>query len=142
MANTLSAHAEGIGIGERAVSARPAYYAFRTLQVAFVLAPLLAGIDKFLHWMVNWDMYLAPWVANILPFSGHTFMLLVGCVEIIAAFIVLLKPKVGAWIVAAWLWGIIINLLSSPGFYDVALRDFGLSLGAVSLALLSREFSS
>ena len=120
--------------------ASPARQAYHILHFGFVLAPLIAGIDKFLHLLVNWDMYLAPWIARLSPTSGHSLMLLVGVVEIIAGLIVAFKPRVGAWIVFAWLWAIIINLLSYPGFYDIALRDFGLSLGALALARLSREF--
>jgi uncharacterized membrane protein HdeD (DUF308 family) len=109
--------------------------------VAFVIAPLLAGLDKFLHLLVNWDMYLAPAIANLSPIGGHNLMLVVGVIEIIAGLIVAVKPKIGAWIVAAWLWSIIINLLLIPGYFDIALRDFGLSLGAVALARLSKEFA-
>ena len=86
-------------------------------------------------------MYLAPWIAHLSPMGGHNLMLLVGVVEIIAGLIVAFKPKIGAWIVFAWLWAIIIDLLSYPGFYDIALRDFGLSLGALALARLSKEFA-
>ncbi|HEV8613752.1 MAG TPA: hypothetical protein VGQ73_09575, partial [Gemmatimonadales bacterium] len=104
------------------VSTQPAYQAYQILHVGFTVAPLLAGLDKFAHLLVNWDKYLAPTIANVLPFSAHTFMRAVGVIEIVAAFLVWLRPRIGAYIVMAWLWGIIINLLMIPGYYDVALR--------------------
>jgi hypothetical protein len=110
------------------------------LRVGFAVLPIIAGVDKFLHLLVNWDQYLAPSVAQMLPVSGHTFMLIVGVVEIAAGVLVAVMPSVGAYVVMLWLWGIIVNLLMVPGFYDVALRDFGLSLGALALGRLSQEF--
>jgi hypothetical protein len=115
----------------------PARQAYHILHWGFVAAPTIAGIDKFTHLLTNWDQYLAGAVEKVLPFSGHTFMLLVGVVEIIAGLLVALKPKIGAWVVAGWLCGIIVNLLLVSGFYDVALRDFGLLLAAIALARLS-----
>src|SRR5256885_2344479 len=88
----------------------PSKQAYYILHFAFVLAPLIAGLDKFFHLLTNWDMYLAPWIARLSPVDGHSLMLAVGAVEIIAALIVALKPKIGAWIVFAWLCGIIVNL--------------------------------
>jgi len=120
---------------------RPAYKAYQILRVGFTIAPILAGLDKFFHLLTNWDMYLSGTVEKALPFSGHAFMLIVGVIEIAAGVLVAALPRVGAFVVAAWLGGIIINLLLIPGFYDVALRDFGLALGAVALGLLAREFS-
>ena len=111
--------------------------AYQILHIAFTVAPLVAGLDKFFHLLVNWDQYLAPVVARLLRFPGHTFMLLVGVIEIVAALLVWWKPRLGAYVVMAWLWGIIVNLLLIPGYYDVALRDFGLSLGALALARLA-----
>jgi hypothetical protein len=122
-------------------SATPARQAYQILHFGFAAAPIIAGLDKFLHVLTNWDMYLAPWIAHVSPIGGHNLMLLVGVIEIIAGLIVAFKPKIGAWIVFGWLWAIIINLLSYPGFYDIALRDFGLSLGALALARLSKEFA-
>jgi hypothetical protein len=118
----------------------PAYQAFRILQVAFVLAPIIAGVDKFFGVLVNWDQYLAPTVAGLLPVAPHTFMLAVGAVEILAGLIVAVRPYVGGYLVTLWLWGIIGNLLLGRGHYDIALRDFGLSLGATALARLSRRY--
>ena len=121
---------------------RPAYQAYLILYAGFVALPILAGLDKFSHLLVNWDQYLAPLVTRILPVSAHTFMLVVGVIEIAAGVLVLLRPQIGAYVVALWLWGIIVNLLVLHNFYDVALRDFGLSLGALALARLSHEFGS
>lgn len=121
---------------------RPGYQAYMILYAGFIALPILAGADKFLQVLVDWDRYLAPVVAGFLPASvtPHTFMLAVGVIEMLAGLIVALKPWVGAYLVALWLWGIIVNLLLIPGYYDVALRDFGLSLGALALARLSRDF--
>jgi hypothetical protein len=89
---------------------------------------------------VNWDQYLAPRIAAILPVAGHTFMLAVGVIEIIAAGLVAAKPRFGAYVVGVWLWGIIVDLLLVPGYYDIALRDLGLSLAALALARLAEQF--
>lgn len=113
--------------------------AHRVLWFGFAVLPIVAGADKFFHLLVNWDGYLAPVVARTLPISGHTFMLVVGVIEILAGLLVAIRPRIGGWVVAVWLWAIIINLLMIPGYYDIALRDFGLSLGAVALAWLSGE---
>src|SRR5262245_6513203 len=120
----------------------PSYQAYQLLYVAFIVAPLVAGADKFFHFLVNWDQYLSPIVTRTLPISAHTFMLGVGVVEIVAALLVALMPAVGGLVVAAWLCGIILNLLSIPGYFDVALRDLGLALGAVALSRLATEFDS
>ena len=123
------------------VTSRPAHQAFQILYLGFIVAPFLAGADKFTHFLTNWDQYLAPVVAGVLPVSGHTFMLLVGIVEMSAAVLVAARPRIGAYVVAAWLFGIIGNLLLIPGYFDVALRDLGLALGALALARLSEEFA-
>src|SRR5438876_3055515 len=83
-----------------------AYAAYRILHLGFVALPILAGLDKFFRFLVNWDMYLAPRVASMAPMSGHNLMLVVGVIEILAGLIVKLKPYVGAHVVALWLWGI------------------------------------
>ena len=119
----------------------PAYQAYQILYIGFIVAPLLAGLDKFTHFLTDWDKYLAPVVADLLPFSAHTFMLVVGVVEIGAAILVAVRPQIGAYVVAAWLAAIVINLLLIPGYFDIALRDFGLMLGALALARLSEEFA-
>jgi hypothetical protein len=125
---------------DSSAAGRPAYQAYLVLYAGFVALPILAGVDKFFHLLVNWDMYLAPLATRLLPVSGHTFMQAVGVIEVVAGLLVAFRPRIGAYVVALWLWGIIVNLLLVPGFYDVALRDFGLSLGALALARLSEEF--
>jgi hypothetical protein len=119
---------------------RPAYQAYLTLLVGFAALPVIAGLDKFFHLLVNWDQYLAPLATRIVPVTTHQFMLAVGVIEIAAGLLVASRPRIGAYVVALWLWGIIVNLFLVPGFYDIALRDFGLSLGALALARLSKEF--
>lgn len=113
--------------------AREAYW---LLLTGFVVAPILAGLDKFFHVLVDWDKYLAPFLDNLFGGDG-ALMLVVGVVEIIAGIGVWLRPRVFSYVVAAWLGGIILNLLLLPGFFDVALRDLGLLLGALALARLS-----
>jgi hypothetical protein len=111
--------------------------AFWILRVGFVVAPILFGIDKFAHVLVNWDKYLAPQFTDLFNANAHTLMYAVGVIEIVAGLVVLVRPRIGAWLVAAWLAGIIVNLLVLGKFYDVALRDFGLFLAAVALARLA-----
>jgi hypothetical protein len=118
----------------------PAYQAYWVLYLGFVVAPIVAGADKFVHLLVDWQQYLAPVIANALPVAPHTIMAAVGVVEIAAGLLVAARPSIGGWVVGLWLWGIIVNLLLVPGYYDIALRDFGLSLGAVALARLGRHF--
>ncbi len=122
------------------LAARPAYQAYLILYAGFIALPILAGLDKFFHLLTDWDMYLAPLATQVFPFTAHTFMLAVGVIEIAAGVLVALYPRIGAYVVMLWLWGIIANLLLVPGFYDIALRDFGLSLGALALTRLSRDF--
>jgi len=119
---------------------RPAYHAYQILHFGFFLAPLIAGIDKFFDKLVQWDMYLSPLVSRLVQHHDHTFMQVVGVVEIVAAIGVLIKPRFFAYVVSLWLLGIIVNLLLCHQFYDIALRDFGLSLGALALGRLSAEF--
>src|SRR5438309_275681 len=116
------------------------YQAYQILHWGFTAAPILAGVDKFFHLLTNWDQYLAAWVPNMLHLGAHQIMLAIGVVEIIAGLVVATKPRIGAWVVFFWLWGIIINLITLSGYYDIALRDFGLSLGALALARLSSAF--
>ena len=133
------AHAIPIRESTPAHVATPAHQAYQILHFAFVVAPILAGLDKFFHLLTNWDMYLAPIVARVTG-GGHWFMLGAGVVEMAAGLIVAFRPRIGGYVVAAWLWLIIINLLMVPGFFDIALRDFGLSLGALALARLAEEY--
>jgi len=128
------------GMAHTVSTTTPAYQAYQILHAAFVIAPAVAGIDKFTHLLTNWDRYLAPQVAAMIP--AHTFMMLVGAIEILAALIVLVKPSIGAYVVAAWLLGIIVNLVMAGGFFDIALRDLGLMLAALALGRLSREYGS
>ena len=118
------------------------HWAYRLLYIAFVVAPIVAGLDKFFNILTNWSMYLSPMVTNIIPLPAQTFMKLVGVIEIAAGIVVAIKPRVGGIIVSAWLLAIIVNLILTKGYYDVALRDLGLSLGAASLSLLSKECCS
>ena len=125
---------------ERADTSGATYQAYQILHIAFTIAPILAGLDKFLGLLTNWDKYLAPTVNNMLGGNGHLFMQAVGVIEIIAGIGVLLKPKIFGYVVGLWLLGIIVNLLMIPGYYDVALRDLGLALGAFALARLSAVY--
>jgi uncharacterized membrane protein YphA (DoxX/SURF4 family) len=116
-----------------------AHQAFWLLRIAFTVAPILFGLDKFFNWSVDWPDYLASWVNNIAPGSAQDFMYFVGGVEILAGLLVLFAPRIGAFVVAAWLGGIVVNLLTydAPQYYDIALRDFGLMLGALTLGRLA-----
>jgi uncharacterized membrane protein YphA (DoxX/SURF4 family) len=108
------------------------------LRFTFGLVPIVAGADKFTDLLANWDNYLNPDVASMLPFSAHVFMQIVGGIEIIAGLIVLAKPSVGGWIVMAWLICIALQLLAMGKYFDVAVRDLVMAIGAMSLARLSR----
>jgi uncharacterized membrane protein YphA (DoxX/SURF4 family) len=125
--------------GEK-VKGDPGYQAFLLLRIAFTVAPIAFGLDKFFNVLVDWEVYLAPWINDIVPGSASTAMYLVGIVEILAGIAVALKPRYGAYIVAAWLAGIVINLLTYSGYYDIALRDFGLMLAALTLARLASKY--
>ena len=119
----------------------PTYQAYQILHIAFVVAPIIAGADKFVQFLTNWDMYLAPVVSSTLGIAPHTFMMGVGVVEVIAGLLVAFAPRIGGIVVGLWLCGIIGNLLLMGSYFDVALRDLGLALGAVALARLSVEYS-
>jgi uncharacterized membrane protein YphA (DoxX/SURF4 family) len=121
----------------RRARTEPAYGAYLLLRIGFTVLPIVMGIDKFTNVLTKWEGYLAPWIVDISPISAHQTMLVVGVIEIVAGVAVALKPRYAAYVVAAWLAGIIINLLSYPGFYDIALRDFGLLLGALTLGRLA-----
>lgn len=120
----------------------PVFQAFAILRVGFTVAPILFGLDKFLDWLVDWERYLAPAFNDVIPGNAHSAMLAVGVIEIVAGLVVALKPKFGGYLVAAWLGGIIVNLLVLADHYDVALRDFGLLLGALTLARLATAFEA
>lgn len=120
----------------------PAFQVYTLLRIGFTVAPILFGLDKFFNWTVDWTQYLAPWVNDIMPGSAQDFMYFVGVVEIVAGLTVAFVPWIGGFLVAGWLGGIIINLLTAdpPEYYDIALRDFGLFLGALALARLALAF--
>ena len=115
----------------------PSHQAYQILHLGFTVLPVLAGLDKFFEVLADWDRYLAPLFPQMLGVSSATFMSIVGIIEIVAGLAVFFKPRLGGYLVMLWLWGIILNLLLIPGYYDIALRDFGLSLGALSLARLA-----
>jgi hypothetical protein len=124
------------------LAADPSYQAFVLLRSAFTVAPIVFGLDKFTNLLTDWPMYLAPWIDGIVPGTAQQAMYAVGVVEILAGIVVAVAPRFGGWLVAAWLGGIIVNLLTIPGFYDVALRDLGLLAGAVALARLAVHHSA
>jgi uncharacterized membrane protein YphA (DoxX/SURF4 family) len=109
------------------------------LRIGFVVLPLLMGLDKFTNLLTDWPGYLAPWTVALLPLSAATAMHVVGIIEIVAGIAVAVRPRLAAWVVASWLAGIVLNLVTYPGFFDVALRDVGLLLAAVALGLLARK---
>ena len=115
----------------------PSYQAFEILHWGFVAAPFLAGLDKFLNLLTNWEQYLSPAFARLSPLGAHATMLVVGVIEMAAAVLVAIRPRIGAYVVAAWLFGIILNLLLLGRYFDVALRDLGLFLAAIALGRLS-----
>jgi hypothetical protein len=118
-------------------SADPACQAFLLLRTVFTVAPIAFGLDKFANVLTDWPKYLAPWIDHIVPGTAQQAMYAVGVVEVIAGLVVAVAPRYGALLVAAWLAGIIVDLLTGPGYYDVALRDFGLLVGALALARLA-----
>ncbi|WP_186760497.1 hypothetical protein [Arthrobacter alpinus] len=141
---TSSVPAPSTGLASHALQrtkAEPAYGAFLMLWIGFIAIPMIMGLDKFFDVLTNWENYLAPWLLGISPFSAHTMMLIIGVVEIAAAIMVALRPRYAAFVVALWLAGIIVNLLTYSGFYDVALRDFGLLVAALALAVLARTYT-
>lgn len=128
--------------GSQTEASTPAYQAYQILHLGFTVAPIVAGLDKFFNLLVSWEQYLPPFVSKLTGGHGHEVMIAVGIIEIIAGVGVFIKPKIFAYVVSAWLLLIIGNLLMIPGYYDVALRDFGLALGALALARLSGQFSN
>ena len=129
------------GTSSRAALSDPAYQAFLVLRTVFAVAPIAFGLDKFANVLTDWPSYLAPWINNLVPGSGQDAMYAVGVVEIVAGVAVALVPRYGGLLVAAWLAGIILNLLTIPGFYDVALRDFGLLVAALALSRLAMRYA-
>ena len=138
-------HGAATGVnGASSVAARlksdPGYQAFWLLRIGFAALPILFGLDKFFDVLVNWEIYLAPWINDIIPGTAAEAMYAVGVIEIVAGIAVAVKPRYAAYVVAAWLGGIIVSLLTVSGYYDVALRDFGLLLGALTLARLASKY--
>jgi hypothetical protein len=125
----------------RTTAADPAHQAFLLLRTVFTVAPIVFGLDKFAGVLTDWPQYLAPWIDRIVPGTAQQAMYGVGVVEVLAGVLVAVAPRIGAWVVAAWLAGIIVNLLTIPGFYDIALRDLGLLVGAVALARLAVRYA-
>src|SRR6185503_9750189 len=117
---------------------RPSYRAYLILRFAFTIAPIIAGLDKFFNVLTRWEQYLAPQF-NLVG-TPYTTMMVIGIIEIVVGILVWVKPRIFAYVVAVWLFGIIVNLLVLGNFYDIALRDFGLLLGALALGCLSREY--
>ncbi len=118
----------------------PGLQAFWALRIGFTVAPIVAGLDKFSHTLVDWNKYLAPRIDSLLGGNGETFMLAVGVIEIIAGIGVAIMPRIFAYVVCGWLLGIIVNLLLIPDYYDIALRDFGLAIAAFALGRLSQRY--
>ena len=137
MANTFSHTAGRVFAGEHA---SPAYQAYQILHIGFTALPLIAGLDKFLHLLVNWNMYLSPTIAKLSPIPTDSLMLLVGAIEMVAGLLVAIKPRIGAAVVGAWLFLIIANLASMGNFLDIALRDLGLMLGSCALWRLAYDY--
>jgi hypothetical protein len=142
MKSDASIGREALKTSEVASMSSPAYQAYTILLIGFTVAPIIAGLDKFFNVLTNWTQYLSPTASNMLGGSAQQFMYLVGVIEIVAGIGVFLKPKIFAYVVAAWLGLIIVNLLMIPGYFDVALRDLGLMLGALALARLSAVYDN
>ncbi|MFA5008493.1 MAG: hypothetical protein WC546_04665 [Candidatus Omnitrophota bacterium] len=112
-------------------------YALKLLWIIFTIAPIIAGLDKFFNKLTYWTMYIAPFVLKIMPFEAGIFIRIIGVIEIAAGILVAFIPRVGAFIVSAWLLLIVANLILIPGYFDVALRDLGLAVCAFAFGLLS-----
>jgi hypothetical protein len=125
-----------------AILSDPAYQAFLLLRTVFSVAPILFGLDKFANVLVPWPGYLAQWIDDLVPGTAQQAMYVVGVIEVVAGIVVAVAPRLGGWLVAAWLAGIIVNLLTYPGFFDIALRDFGLLVAAVALIRLAARYVS
>jgi hypothetical protein len=133
----MTTHIRPAATASRTTLQDPVFQAFYLLRTAFTVAPIVFGLDKFFDVLTEWQRYLAPDIDDIVPGSAHQAMLLVGVVEIAAGVLVALRPRIGAYVVAAWLAGIIVNLLLLGDFHDIALRDFGLFVAALALGRLS-----
>ena len=138
MSTTIANFGSHTGTAERT---NPAWQAYQILHLAFTVAPIFAGIDKFFHVLCNWDQYLAPWIAGLSPIGAHNLMLVAGVVEAAAGILVAIRPRWGAPVVGLWLCLIIVNLLTLGSYFDVALRDLGLAFGAFALWRLADAFA-
>lgn len=118
----------------------PAFQAFFLLRTVFTIAPIAFGLDKFTNILTEWTIYLAPWINDIVPGNADQAMKTVGVIEIAAGLLVAFAPRIGAYVVALWLAGIIVDLLTKQDFYDVALRDFGLLVGALAVGRLAAVY--
>jgi hypothetical protein len=125
----------------RTLPADPAHQAFVVLRTVFTVAPIVFGLDKATNLLTDWPRYLAPWIDGIVPGTAQQAMYAVGVVEVVAGVAVAIVPRFGGWLVAAWLAGIIVDLVTLPGYYDVALRDLGLLGAAVALARLAARYA-
>lgn len=125
---------------QTARKADPVFQAFFLLRTVFTIAPIAFGLDKFTNILADWSTYLAPWINDIVPGTADQAMYAVGVIEVVAGILVAVAPRFGAYVVALWLGGIIVNLLTLQDYYDVALRDFGLLVGALALGRLSAAF--
>ncbi len=130
----------GTQTGSRSDWRDPRFQAYALMRLAFTVAPIAFGLDKFFNVMVDWPVYLAPWINDLVPGTGQQFMHFVGATEIVAGLMVAIKPRYGAYVVAGWLGGIVLNLVTYSGYYDIALRDFGLMLAALTLARLASVY--
>src|SRR3954469_10260594 len=128
----------GSPLAGRTTAVHGADLAFTLLRTVFTIAPIVFGLDKFAGLLTDWEQYLAPWVNDLVPGTAHQAMLAVGVVEVVAALLVAVRPDLGGYVVAAWLAGIILNLVTMGDYLDVALRDFGLLVAALALAQLAR----
>lgn len=139
MSSTTHAH---VSAAARAGdTSSPAHRAYQILHLGFTVAPILAGVDKFFNMLTQWDQYVPAFVSTTLGGNTHAFMMVVGVIEVVAGIGVAVKPRIFSYVVAGWLGAIIVNLLLIPGFFDIALRDFGLLLGALALGQLSAVYA-
>lgn len=136
MATSHTNPASGGSLLKGRSGADEAYFLLRTV---FTVAPILFGIDKFAQVLCDWDFYLAGWINNIVPGDAHDAMMIVGVIEVVAGVLVAIAPRIGGYVVALWLAGIIIDLVTLGNYYDVALRDFGLLVAALALARLAAD---
>ncbi|MEO8086147.1 MAG: hypothetical protein ABI763_04980 [Bacteroidota bacterium] len=111
------------------------------MKLTFGIVPIVAGLDKFTDLLATWENYIHPGIVNMLPFSPHVFMMVVGIIEIAAGIMVLMKPAIGGLVVAAWLTVIALTLLASGNYIDVAVRDLVMAVGAFSMARIAKVIS-